>query len=162
MNAKDYLNSPLHLLRRVLLANRRALGDACADLGISDAQVDVLMRLWHADGLEQRMLQESMRVSSATCTGVTDSLVANDLVRREVSPDDARVKRLYLTEKGRALESRMGDRVMAVQEQLLDGFTPAERLMLRDWLERMLANLASFDDCKLTAVARVTPVPEQH
>jgi DNA-binding MarR family transcriptional regulator len=144
MSSFVYLDSPLHLFRRVSIALKRAYHEALQSLGVSDAQAEVLTRLWLCatdTGIEQRALQEAMNVSSATCTTVVDSLVIHGLVQRDVSAHDARVKQLTLTSKGRALESQLGASMALVQDRLLSGFSAADRTLLTRLLERAAGNL---------------------
>ncbi len=141
MSITPYQNSFLALQRRVFLATRRLIHAEFEHLGVTDAQVEVLMQLWQCDGQSQRAIQERMNVSSATCTGVVDSLVTNTLVRREISPDDARVKLLFLTDRARELEQMFASAKHSIETRLLAGFSPDETAFLIAACKRMADNL---------------------
>lgn len=61
------------------------------------------------DGFEHRVLQERLGIASPTLTHIIDGMVAQGLVKRRLSHDDARVRRLYVTPKARALNDRLGE-----------------------------------------------------
>lgn len=141
MEYSEYLDSPLFWLRRATLAVQKAFGDEMSQHGLSAAQFEVLRHLWRRDGMEMRALQERLGVTSPTLTGVVDGMVERGMVERRLSPDDARVRLVFLTEAGRALEERFGGVVCKVEDRLLSGFSPAECVLLKDWLRRIAANV---------------------
>ena len=74
-------------------------------------------------------------------TGIIDGLVERELAERRLSPDDARVKQLFLTPRGQAVGAELAGIMQAVEDRLVQGFTAAEQALLRDWLRRMVQNL---------------------
>jgi DNA-binding MarR family transcriptional regulator len=141
MEEAEYLNSPVFWLRRAALAMQRACYEELSSQQLTGAQFEVLRNLWRQDGLEQRTLQELLGVSSPTLTGVIDTLVERGLVERRLSPDDARVKQLFLTAGGCAVERPIGEAMGRVEARLLNGFSASERRLLADWLQRMAGNM---------------------
>jgi DNA-binding MarR family transcriptional regulator len=71
--------------------------------GLSMATYDVLLRLARAPDRSLRMSELALRVmmSPSGLTRAVDRLVAQGLVRRERSEDDARVMLAQLTDRGR-------------------------------------------------------------
>ena len=143
----EYLDSPTFWLRRTSLATQKAINEAFAACALSNAQYEVLGHLWQDDGLEQRVLQERLRVTSPTLTGVIDGLIERELVMRHPSTLDARVKHVFLTDKGRQLERELGEQTAQIQARLLTGFTAAEATMLKEWLQRMARNIGGEGKC---------------
>ncbi|GAB4423990.1 MAG: MarR family transcriptional regulator [Chloroflexi bacterium OHK40] len=141
MDTSDYLDSPVYWLRRAFLAMHRAIQEELSRHDITGAQFEVLRQLWSEDGLEQRVIQERLGVSSPTLTGVIDSLVERRLVERCLSPEDARVRLLLLTDAGRATEAAFVEAMQRVQLRLVHGFSPSEQALLKDWLRRVAANM---------------------
>lgn len=149
MNYDEYLDSPVFWLRRAALALRKAHEEEMHVYDLTGAQFEVLRHLWQQDGLEQRVLQEHLGVTSPTLTGIVDGLVARGLVERCLSPDDARVKLLFLTDAGRAVQCKVGEAMQRVQARLLAGFTSAEAALMHDWLRRVAHNLGvAGDSCE--------------
>lgn len=142
MKFTEYLESPVFWLRRAWLATDRAMGECMGSEDLSSAQFEVLSQLWQEDGLEQRALQGRLRVSSATLTGVIDSLTERELAERRLSTHDARIKQLFLTERGRALEHDLGARIERIQTCLLDGLTDSEQIIVKGWLLKMAHNIS--------------------
>src|SRR5689334_18191696 len=103
MSWDSYRDNPIFWLRRASLAMRKAVDDELHRHGLTGAQSEVLRHLWQHDQLEQRSLQERLGVASPTLTGIVDGLVERGLVERRLSPDDARVKVLFLTAQGQAM-----------------------------------------------------------
>lgn len=107
------------------------------------AQLEVLMYLWEEDGMEHRVLQEHLGVSSPTLTSVIDVMVQRGYVERRISPEDARVKQVFLTEKGRSL-SLSPERQAAGQrflKEMMEGFSPGEAALFIEWLQRVARNM---------------------
>jgi DNA-binding MarR family transcriptional regulator len=142
-------NRLVPLIKRLHLATRRAYDDAFAAYRLTGPQANVLRFVWLQDGIEQRELQERLGVTGATLTGIIDGLVERELVERRLSPDDARVKQLFLTERGRAVSDDLGGILVRLHDQLVQGFSPTEQALLGDWLQRMAANMDALagDDC---------------
>jgi DNA-binding MarR family transcriptional regulator len=82
---------------------RKSMDEALQPLGLTAAQFDVFQQLLHEDGLEHRVLQEQLVIASPTLTNIIDGMVARGLVERRISPNDARVKLLFLTPKAHSL-----------------------------------------------------------
>ncbi len=146
MKFTEYLESPVFWLRRAWLATDRTMNEAMESEDLSSAQFEVLCQLWQEDGLEQRALQARLRVSSATLTGVIDSLTDRELAERRLSPHDARIKQLFLTERGKALEHDLGVKMERIQACLLVGLTDSEQIIVKEWLHKMAQNIS--DPCE--------------
>jgi DNA-binding MarR family transcriptional regulator len=149
MKYNEYLDSPIFWLRRAALALRKAHDEEMHAHDLSNAQFEVLRHLWERDGLEQRQLQDRLGVSSPTLTGIVDGLAARGLLERRLSSDDARVKLLFLTAAGRAMECQVEAAMVRVQSRLLAGFSASESALMHDWLRRIAQNMGvSGDTCE--------------
>lgn len=146
MKYNEYLDSPVFWLRRASLALRKAHEEEMHAHGLTGAQFEVLRHLWQHDGLEQRALQEWLGVTSPTLTGIVDGMVARGLIDRRLSREDARVKLLFLTDAGLALQQQVGAAMQQVQVRLLAGFSASEAAMLQEWLRRIALNMGMSGD----------------
>ncbi|HJZ49572.1 MAG TPA: MarR family transcriptional regulator [Roseiflexaceae bacterium] len=142
----DYRDNPMFWLRRASLAMRKAVDDELHAHGLTGAQFEVLRQLWEHDRLELRSLQERLGITSPTLTGIVDGLVGRGLVERHLSLEDARVKQLCLTSPGRSLNDQICVAIERAHARLLAGFSPAEASLLKDWLQRIVANAGGGDD----------------
>lgn len=130
-----------YLLKRVHFAFRQTMDDELAKHGLTTAQLDVLSRVANCECAEHRTLLQDMDVASPTLTKLVNSLVQAGLIERRISPEDARVKILVLTATGRALQQELSASYHQFVEQLLDGFSEAERLMFTEFLTRLACNI---------------------
>jgi MarR family transcriptional regulator, organic hydroperoxide resistance regulator len=146
MSYGDYRDNPMFWLRRASLAMRKAVDEELHAHGLTGAQFEVLRQLWEHDRLELRTLQERLGITSPTLTGIVDGMVGRGLVQREVSLEDARVKQLCLTPRGQSLNEQICEAIEQAHLRLLAGFTPAEASLLKDWLQRIVANAGGSDD----------------
>lgn len=132
---------PTFIIKRVYLAMRKCMDESLQPLGLTAAQFDVIQQLLHEDGLEHRIMQERLVVSSPTLTNIIDVMVDRGLVERRISSEDARVKLLFLTPKAHELHDQMGAAGEHFVSMMFAGFTANERGMLLDWVERITHNL---------------------
>jgi DNA-binding MarR family transcriptional regulator len=146
-------------IARIMSARRRmthlfafTASDPLLTSHLTMPQFRVLLVLALRGGAAGHDLAESMGVSLATITGIVDRLAAHDLVTRREDPRDRRVRRVELTEAGRALIDGIAAAGAANQRRLLD------RLSLEDLgvLERafdLLADAAEAERSERAAKA---------
>ncbi len=110
-----------------------------AEAGLSDGDFDVLASLRRSGApyeLTPGQLATSTMVTSGAVTKRVDRLVDAGLVSREVCEDDARSRRIRLTERGRALVDDLVTQHVANEHRLLGGLDDLERARLAELLER--------------------------
>ena len=128
-------------LKRAYLATRKYLDDDLMKYGLTASQLDVLMYLWHDDGMEHRLLQERLGVTSPTLTSIIDVMVERGYVERRMSPDDARVKQLFVTHKGWQLSEQLAEVRDRFSTQMLATFSPREAALFVEWLQQVAQNM---------------------
>jgi DNA-binding MarR family transcriptional regulator len=114
------------------------------DCELRVGQEMVLLQLWREDGITQSQLVERLMVEPPTVTKMLQRMEAEGLVERRADPDDARVSRVLLSERGRSLEAHVVALWRDVDEQATTGMTLEERLLLRRLLLQMQRNLCRF------------------
>jgi MarR family transcriptional regulator, organic hydroperoxide resistance regulator len=90
------------------------------------AQFDVLMTLWHSNGITQQELAEWLLVTKANVVGLIDRVSAAGWVERRPDPEDRRVNRLYLTDAGRKLAKQALPGQEALVQNIFGRLTEAE------------------------------------
>ena len=115
------------------------------EYGITVSQASLLHQLWHEDGLTQTQIQEKLSMRGASVSGLVDALLKKDLIIRKHDEDDARYKRLYLTEKGRETEGKTIGLMMELDEEIMEGFDQEENAMLICWMRKLYSNLEKLD-----------------
>jgi DNA-binding MarR family transcriptional regulator len=131
----------LHRLADALHAELRPVFEKA---GLSDGDFDVLAALRRAGSpfaLSPGQLAESTMITSGTVTKRVDRLTAAGLVTRERVEHDGRVRRIALTESGRALVDEVVGIHFANEERLLAGFSEIERTRLTHLLTKWTRSL---------------------
>jgi len=99
---QDYIGFQLLQVHK---AHRQRAEASLNKLGIHTGQEMILFQLWIEEGIPQSQLAASMEVEPPTATKMLQRMERAGLIERRPDPEDARVSRVYLTERGRALEN---------------------------------------------------------
>jgi MarR family transcriptional regulator for hemolysin len=116
-------------------------------LGISQAQWSVLVRLDRQEGQKQSELAEMLDLQPISLTRLLDRLAQNGLIERRPDPHDRRANRLYLKPAARPLLEQLGHLGQNVMKEVLDGIDPAG-------IEQLLRNIVLMKDNLRTAINR--------
>jgi MarR family transcriptional regulator, transcriptional regulator for hemolysin len=103
----------------------------------------VVASLMRGDHTMQRDIASAIGIEGATLTHHLNKLEAAGLVTRHRTPEDRRSQLVELTDDGRTLFFKLLDAVLAFDQQLRAGFSPAELARLRRYLDRLRTNLAA-------------------
>ncbi|MFE6076606.1 MarR family winged helix-turn-helix transcriptional regulator [Paenibacillus sp. NPDC057886] len=129
-------------LDRVSSQMRRHYSESLRELNLYVGQDNLLYRLWLDDGVTQMQLSEHLKCEPPTVTNMVKSLEQNGFITRKRDEQDARVMRIYLTDKGKELEVPVEIKWKAQQEKLLQAISIEDRLILRQLVQKMERNLA--------------------
>lgn len=89
----------------------------------------------------QKDLEASFGITRSTASKVLQLMEQKELIRRLPVSQDARLKKLVLTERSLELHRLMRQNADKTEQHLLSGFTPEEETQLLSYLDRMLHNL---------------------
>ncbi|WP_174733184.1 MarR family winged helix-turn-helix transcriptional regulator [Mesobacillus harenae] len=128
-------------LDKISFQMRRDYSESLRALNLYVGQDNLLSRLWLGDGVTQMQLCEHLKCEPPTVTNMVKSLEQNGFIYRQRDKQDARVMRIYLTDKGKELEKPVESIWKQQREKLLHSILPEERLFLRDLMKRMERNL---------------------
>ncbi|WP_127539991.1 MarR family winged helix-turn-helix transcriptional regulator [Paenibacillus illinoisensis] len=129
-------------LDRVSFQMRRHYSESLRELNLYVGQDKLLYHLWLEDGITQMQLSEHLKCEPPTVTNMVKSLEQNGFITRKRDEQDARIMRIYLTDKGKALEVPVENKWKAQQEKLLQAFSIEDRLFLRQLLQKLEKNLS--------------------
>ncbi|MFZ4813214.1 MAG: MarR family winged helix-turn-helix transcriptional regulator [Phototrophicaceae bacterium] len=127
---------------QLMRQHRYLLEQGLGKLGLHVGQEMILFQLWQKDGVTQSEISGCIEVSAPTVTKMLQGLEANGIILRQPDPHDARSLRVYLTEKGQALEPAVCALWQDTEAQMLHGVNEAERLLLLRLLDQMRENLS--------------------
>ncbi len=122
-------------------ANRASSGELLSGLGLHVGQERVLAELLREDGLRSGELAFRLGVVAATATKMISRMEASGFIVRRPDPEDARCGRVFLTEKGRSLETPLGKLREENEKKLLAGLGDEERRELARLLEHVRRNV---------------------
>ena len=98
--------------------------------GVHEGQQFILRCLWAEDGLAPGEIAKRLGIATPTVTRAATRMAAAGLLRREPHPNDRRLVRLMLTDRGRALEKVIAAETDRLTDRALATFSPAERTAL--------------------------------
>lgn len=115
-------------------------------LGLTRAQWRVMTRLNRLESCTQTELATELEIEKPTLGKLIERLEAKGWVERRTDENDARSKRLFLTDAAHPLLADMADRADEVIEGVFAGIDAQESAQLRETLSRIKDNLAGMLD----------------
>lgn len=134
-----------HLVRDTARAYTRALQSRLAQHNIPFSHWQFLRILWRFDGLTQRELSERAGVMEPTTQVVISAMEQRGYVGRRQQAGNRKNKHVYLTVKGRALESVLVPLAQETNVLSQQGISEQDVQVTRQVLLRLLGNLAQED-----------------
>lgn len=130
-------------IRKVVRAMNNLFDEKLLKYDLTSSQFSVLCQLWHKNGLTQKDIQEHLNLRAASVSGLVDTLSSKGLILRSQDSEDARVKRLYLTEKGLGLKNISSEIIKEIEAILAQGFSDDERIIFTSWMKKIYSNIPS-------------------
>jgi DNA-binding MarR family transcriptional regulator len=109
--------------------------------GVASGHDMFLISLWDRDGQTHAELAQQLRVQPATVTNMLHRMEDKGLITRRQDDQDLRIWRVYLTDKGRALQHSLQDVWLEAEARTTQGLTQEERLLLRRLLLHVYQNI---------------------
>ena len=129
---------PGHLFRRLhQLAVARFTADM-ETISLTPIQWAALVTTAKRPGLDQSTLSREIHIDTSTVAGVLDRLEARGLIERKPSPDDRRLRLVYLSEQGQTLLVEATAAVLHMQDWLLEPLSASERGLLMKLMLKVL------------------------
>ena len=119
------------LLAPLALAFWRMKGAFEREMGVSAGTWFSLALLAREDGISQGELSQRFAVDPSRVTRLAKKLEREGLLRRKRDPEDQRVVRMYLTEKGRGLVEDLYERRVRFERRIHGVLSLEEREELR-------------------------------
>lgn len=104
-------------------------------------ELPVLGRLTEKeDGASQKEIRNDLPISKSTMSKTIDNLTQKRYLRKEKDPKDRRSTLIYLTERGKEMESVIEEVNRKTEKIMLRGFNESEEEELTEYLEKILKN----------------------
>jgi DNA-binding MarR family transcriptional regulator len=130
------------LLVQVCRAQRNLAAAALDALNIHVGQENLVYRLAAEEGVSQTQLASSLCLDASTVTKMLARLERDGVIERRSDADDARILRVYLTPRGKALVQPVLNVWRQMEERITHGMSEAEILLLRRLLLHIQSNLS--------------------
>ncbi|GAU78914.1 MarR family winged helix-turn-helix transcriptional regulator [Fusibacter sp. 3D3] len=91
----------------------------------------------------QRDIEEHFTITRSTASRVLSLMAQKGLITRETVSQDARLKKIVLTEKALELRELMLEDITRLEQTLIKGFTEEEIKVLHAYIQRMKANISA-------------------
>ena len=134
------------VIGRINRIYRQRLDAASVGIGMQPGYRRLHYELIQDDGCTQRDLAERTGLSAPTVSIALGKMEKDDLIRRETDPGDSRKIRVYLTEKGMALDRSMREMLTENERQLTEPLAPEEKEELQRLLVKLLDALQREGD----------------
>jgi DNA-binding MarR family transcriptional regulator len=125
------------LISQLGFLSSKGFMDALAPLGLGPREFMLMRFVAAADGPSQQALAERLAVPASRMVALVDHLEEEGFVERRPDPEDRRVRRLYLTRKGRGVLERAGKIAIDHETRLCAGINREEREQLIDLLQKL-------------------------
>lgn len=138
-----YLEESISLSLVRLCKAQRQQGEVwCQKIGLHAGQDLVIFRLLEKDGLSQSQLAAVLGVEIGTVAKMVHRMEKEGQLIRRQDAEDARISRVYLTEKGRSLGEPALQSWKDLDARLVQGMSQAELLLFRRLLIQAAANFS--------------------
>jgi len=108
---------------------------------INKTQVEILGVLFFNQGVSQNQLGEKLLLDKITITKNLKGLLHEGYVEKRPSAMDRRVNRLFITPRGYSIGDELKEVVLQGIDSLTQGFSPSEKQLAGELLERMACNI---------------------
>jgi MarR family transcriptional regulator, organic hydroperoxide resistance regulator len=136
------MNELLALFTRSSKLMRTAADEAMSRHGVRVGQNLLLEVLWETDGLTPGEVAGRLHVATPTVVKSANRMVAAGLLIRKRDLADARLVRLYLTDRARGVRRAVEQERDELERRMTATLTPDEREHLRSALIKIIAQLA--------------------
>jgi DNA-binding MarR family transcriptional regulator len=135
------------LVHDVSRLRRTAFDQRMKPLGITRSQWWVLTNMTrHGDkGITQTELATVMDIGKVALGGLIDRLEDRGFIERRADPEDRRVNRLFLRNKGHGILERMNSIALEMNAKVMRGISLQRQHALAEALHDMKVNLIALD-----------------
>lgn len=128
-------------VRLVQIAAYKDFEENARSFGQAPRYVGLLGLIETNPGLSQAQLAECIHLARASLVPILDKLTAEGVVERRLDANDKRIRRVWLTPKGRKLMARLNVKARQHEDRLLAGFTEEEKQTFLKLLRKADSNL---------------------
>lgn len=113
----------------------------CERKGIKSSYRQIIFHLAREDGLSQLELVRRIRFKPPTISVTVQSMESEGYVLRKPDPDDSRIIRVYLTDKGRQTDKQIFRTIQRTEKEFTAAIPEEDLRELRGYLEKIIDNI---------------------
>ncbi len=142
------------ILRTSVMIRRQA--DNCANMDklrkLTGSNGWIMRYLSEREGEDvyQKDIEERFATTRSTVSRVLKGMESKGLLRRESVKDDARLKKIELTEEGRRVYENAGKEINQLDNRIESGLSDEEKATLKRLLMKIADNLLSYDKSQMS------------
>lgn len=111
-------------------------------LELTGAQGHIMAYLAHAKTPPcPRDLEAEFHLTHPTVSGLLSRLEQKGFIELRTDPEDRRIRRIYVLEKGRQCHEVMHNTILRNEQRMVEGFTQEEQEVFSDLLQRAIRNM---------------------
>lgn len=138
---KEHGGAPVKCILDVSKNIRYLFDLSMSENGLTSIQTRILGHLRHTEeegrSVFQRDIEDIFRIKKSSVTSVLQTLEKKGLIVRESVPEDARVKKLVLTDKARKMQGCAYQKIGKMEEEVRSLFTEEEFSQFLDYMNRI-------------------------
>lgn len=132
----------LNLFTDMVRAHTAKVDRQLAPINLSNGQGGVISALGRYGSLTQNQLASFRQVTPATISIMTDRMERDGLVTRSTSQDNARIKYVSLTDRGRELFAKLDEIMRTEPDIVFAGLTEEEKTQAEVIFKKIIENVA--------------------
>ena len=130
------------LVRILHWCTHQSMDNAMETMDLTAAQGHIMAYLVHANQPPcPRDLEAEFHLTHPTVSGLLSRLEQKGFIQLRTDPEDRRCKRIYVLEKGMQCHDLMHRTIQENERRMTDGFTPEEKELFSDLLQRAIRNM---------------------
>lgn len=142
------MNSEIHIGKRISILTKRIhrrIDKEAAKYGITGVQARILGFVYHnytKKDIFQKDIEEEFDIRRSSVTSVLQLMEKNGYIQRVSVSEDARLKKIMLTEKGLEIQRNVYNFILEFEKSLQDELSEAEMNILISLIDRLSKKVA--------------------
>lgn len=122
---------------------RQSFNEAVAEQGLFSGQQDIIFLLNDCEGMTVGEIAKKLKSSAATVSVSVKRMEKAGFITKKADEADARIIRLYPTEKAKSAPENIKNRMDALESVLHKNMNDEEAVLLSDLLEKAIGNMTN-------------------
>ncbi|WP_139905974.1 MarR family winged helix-turn-helix transcriptional regulator [Clostridium thermarum] len=142
------MNSEVHIGKIIsIFSNRihRRIGREVAQYGLTSVQGRILGFVYRQSGKKdvfQKDIEEELDIRRSSVTSVLQLMEKNGYIKRVSVSEDARLKKIILTEKGEEVQNKIYESILKIEKSLQEELSDEEMEILVGLINRLSNKVA--------------------